>query len=93
MEQTRRLVEQDQVFGIFGSVGTPTNASVQRHLNEHKVPQMFLFTGNWRFRDPLHYPWTSSAYYMVAAVVQALKSCAAAALDRRTLGPTSVARG
>src|SRR5262252_7705034 len=25
VEQTRRLVEQDQVFGIFGSLGTPTN--------------------------------------------------------------------
>jgi branched-chain amino acid transport system substrate-binding protein len=58
VEQTRRLVEQDQVFGIFGSLGTPTNASVQRYLNEHKVPQMFLFTGTSRFRDPQHYPWT-----------------------------------
>jgi branched-chain amino acid transport system substrate-binding protein len=58
VEQTRRLVEQDQVFGIFGSLGTPTNASVQRYLNERKVPQMFLFTGTSRFRDPQHYPWT-----------------------------------
>src|SRR5262245_55668121 len=41
VEQTRRLVEQDRVFGIFGSLGTPTNASVQRYLNERKVPQMF----------------------------------------------------
>ena len=58
VEQTRRLVEQDRVFGIFGSLGTPTNAAVQRYLNEHKVPQMFLFTGTSRFRDPEHYPWT-----------------------------------
>jgi branched-chain amino acid transport system substrate-binding protein len=58
VEQTRRLVEQEQVFGIFGSLGTPTNASVQRYLNEHKIPQMFLFTGTSRFRDPQHYPWT-----------------------------------
>jgi ABC-type branched-subunit amino acid transport system substrate-binding protein len=58
VEQTRRLVEQDQVFGIFGSLGTPTNASVQRYLNERKVPQMFLFTGTSRFRDPQQYPWT-----------------------------------
>jgi branched-chain amino acid transport system substrate-binding protein len=58
VEQTRRLVEQDQVFGIFGSLGTPTNASVQRYLNERKVPQMFLFTGTSRFRDPQHYPWS-----------------------------------
>ena len=58
VEQTRRLVEQDQVFGIFGSLGTPTNASVQRYLNKRKVPQMFLFTGTSRFRDPQNYPWT-----------------------------------
>jgi branched-chain amino acid transport system substrate-binding protein len=58
VEQTRRLVEQEQVFGIFGSLGTPTNASVQRYLNERKVPQMFLFTSTSRFRDPQHYPWT-----------------------------------
>jgi branched-chain amino acid transport system substrate-binding protein len=58
VEQTRRLVEQDQVFGIFGSLGTPTNASVQRYLNERKVPQMFLFTGTSRFRDPQNYPWS-----------------------------------
>jgi branched-chain amino acid transport system substrate-binding protein len=58
VEQTRRLVEQEQVFGIFGSLGTPTNASVQRYLNERKVPQMFLFTGTSRFRDPKNYPWT-----------------------------------
>jgi branched-chain amino acid transport system substrate-binding protein len=58
VEQTRRLVEQEQVFGIFGSLGTPTNASVQRYLNERKVPQMFLCTGTSRFRDPQNYPWT-----------------------------------
>jgi ABC-type branched-subunit amino acid transport system substrate-binding protein len=58
VEQTRRLLEQDQVFGIFGSLGTPTNASVQRYLNERKVPQMFLFTGTSRFRDPQHSPWS-----------------------------------
>lgn len=52
VEQTGRLVEQEQVFGIFGSLGTPTNASVQRYLNERKVPQMFLFSGTSRFRDP-----------------------------------------
>jgi ABC-type branched-subunit amino acid transport system substrate-binding protein len=58
VEQTRRLVEQQHVFGMFGSLGTPTNAAVQRYLNERKVPQMFLFTGTSRFRDPARYPWT-----------------------------------
>jgi len=58
VEQTRRLVEEEGVLGIFGSLGTPTNAAVQRYLNERKVPQLFLFTGTSRFRDPEHFPWT-----------------------------------
>jgi branched-chain amino acid transport system substrate-binding protein len=58
VEQTRMLVEQEQVLAIVGSLGTPTNASVQRYLNDRKVPQLFLFTGASRFRDPKTYPWT-----------------------------------
>src|SRR3982751_3478968 len=40
VEQTRRLVEQEQVLAIFSSVGTPTNAAVQKYLNAKKVPQL-----------------------------------------------------
>jgi branched-chain amino acid transport system substrate-binding protein len=58
VEQTRRLVEQEQVLAIFGMLGTPTNAAVQRYLNEHKMPQLFVFSGVTRFRDPQNYPWT-----------------------------------
>ena len=58
VEQNRRLVEQEQVLAIVGSLGSPTNASVQRYLNDRKVPQLFLFTGAARFRDPQIYPWT-----------------------------------
>ena len=58
VEHTRRLVEQDQVLAIIGSLGSPTNASVQRYLNDRKAPQLFLFTGGARFRDPQTYPWT-----------------------------------
>jgi branched-chain amino acid transport system substrate-binding protein len=58
VEQVRRLVEQDQVLGMFGSLGTATNAATQRYLNEHKVPQFFVFSGVARFRDPHTSPWT-----------------------------------
>lgn len=37
-ELARRLVEQDEVLGIFGSLGTATNMAMQRYLNEQKVP-------------------------------------------------------
>lgn len=58
VEQTRRLVEQEGVLGMFGSIGAGTNASVQRYLNEHKVPQLFVLGGSARLRDPRHSPWT-----------------------------------
>ena len=58
VEQTRRLVEQDEVALIFGSVGSPTNMAVRQYLNDNKVPQLFVATGASAFADPQHYPWT-----------------------------------
>lgn len=58
VEQTRKLVEQEQVLAIDGSIGTPPNAAIQRYLNERKVPQLFIYSGASRFRDPVRYPWT-----------------------------------
>jgi branched-chain amino acid transport system substrate-binding protein len=57
-ENARRLVEQDEVLGIFGSLGTPANVAMQRYLNDRKVPQLFVFSGVARFRNPHAYPWT-----------------------------------
>src|SRR5258708_9867239 len=58
VEQTRRLVEQDQVLAISGSLGTATNASVQKYLNTKKVPQLFLASGATRWNDPEKFPYT-----------------------------------
>jgi ABC-type branched-subunit amino acid transport system substrate-binding protein len=58
VEHTRRLVEQDNVLAIVGSLGAAHNAAVQRYLNEHKIPQLFIFTGAARFTDPQNFPWT-----------------------------------
>ena len=58
VEQTRRLVEQEQVAFIFGSLGTPTNAAIRSYLNDNKVPQLFIATSAAMFGDPQHYPWT-----------------------------------
>jgi branched-chain amino acid transport system substrate-binding protein len=58
LEQTRRLVEQDGVTFIFSSIGTPTNATIQKYLNDRKVPQLLVTTGATRFADPENYPWT-----------------------------------
>ena len=57
VEQTRRLVEQERVLGIFGSLGTATNAAIQEYLNEQHVPH-FVISGARKFNDPARYPWT-----------------------------------
>jgi ABC-type branched-subunit amino acid transport system substrate-binding protein len=58
VEQTRKLVEQDEVFAMVGSLGTPTNSAVQRYLNSKKVPQVFISTGASKWNDPEDFPYT-----------------------------------
>jgi len=57
-EQARRLVEGDEVSMIFASAGTPTNAAIVAYMNRKQVPQLFLSSGDARFNDPEHAPWT-----------------------------------
>lgn len=58
VEQTRKLVEQDEVLFMFNALGTATNTAVQKYLNAKKVPQLFLGAGGAKFTDPANYPWT-----------------------------------
>ena len=58
VEQTRRLVEADNVLLIFSSLGTPTNSAVYKYLNARKVPQLFVISGAAKFDDPKNFPWT-----------------------------------
>ena len=58
VEQTRQLVEKDEVLLMFNSLGTATNSAVQRYLNDKKVPQLFVVSGAAKFADPKNFPWT-----------------------------------
>ncbi|WP_420968386.1 ABC transporter substrate-binding protein [Bradyrhizobium sp. B120] len=58
VEQTRKLVEDDEVLLVFGSVGTATNASIRKYMNEKQVPQLFVGSGGSKWNDPKNYPWT-----------------------------------
>jgi branched-chain amino acid transport system substrate-binding protein len=73
VEQIRRLVEVDEVAFIFQSLGDSTNAAVERYLNQHRVPQLFLADGSSVWDDPQHFPWTMSwqPSYRTAAHVDA----------------------
>jgi ABC-type branched-subunit amino acid transport system substrate-binding protein len=59
VEATRRLVEQEEVLGMFGSLGTGPQLAVQKYLNAKKVPQLLLNTGSGRWNDPKNFPWTT----------------------------------
>jgi len=58
VEQTKKLVENENVAVVFNSVGTANNIAVQKYLNDKKVPQLFVATGADRWGDPEHFPWT-----------------------------------
>ena len=58
VEQVRKLVEGDEVLFTFQIIGTPSNAAVQKYLNNKKVPQLLAATGASRFTDPQNAPWT-----------------------------------
>lgn len=54
VEQTRKLVESDNVLAIFGTTGTACNMAIQPYLEQKKIPQLFITTGADRFSDPAH---------------------------------------
>jgi branched-chain amino acid transport system substrate-binding protein len=58
VEQTRKLVEQEEVLLMLGSLGTATNNAVHRYLNAKKVPQLFVLSGATKWADPRNFPWT-----------------------------------
>jgi ABC-type branched-subunit amino acid transport system substrate-binding protein len=62
VEQTRRLVEQDEVLAIAGTLGTPTNSAIQKYLNLKQVPQILISSGASRWDDPKNFPYTTSLY-------------------------------
>lgn len=58
VEQARKLVESDEVFLIFNSLGTPTNSAIHKYMNAKKVPQLLVATGASKWGDPENFPWT-----------------------------------
>jgi ABC-type branched-subunit amino acid transport system substrate-binding protein len=62
VEQTRKLVEQDEILADIGSLGTPTNSSIQKYLNSKKIPHILISTGASKWNDPKEFPWTTPFY-------------------------------
>jgi branched-chain amino acid transport system substrate-binding protein len=68
VEQTRRLVESDEVLAIVGSVGTPTNLATSKYLNSNGVPQILLLASTPKLDDPDKLPWTTT--FMMSQLVE-----------------------
>jgi ABC-type branched-subunit amino acid transport system substrate-binding protein len=62
VEQTRTLVEGDEVLAIFSSMGSAPNLSVAKYLNNAKVPQLMALAGTPKIIDPVNLPWTTTFY-------------------------------
>jgi branched-chain amino acid transport system substrate-binding protein len=56
VEQTRRLVESDEVALIFSSLGTAQNNAIAKYLQAKNVPQLFLASGASNFGDISRFP-------------------------------------
>src|SRR5262245_27997361 len=56
--ETRKLIEVEQVAFMFGSIGTPTQLSVAKYLNERKIPQLFIDSGAYRWGNYKDTPYT-----------------------------------
>src|SRR5258707_5468294 len=62
IEQSRKLVENDEVLAEDCTVGTVPNISVHKDLNQNKVPHVFISAGGRRFNDPHKFPSTAPFY-------------------------------
>jgi ABC-type branched-subunit amino acid transport system substrate-binding protein len=56
VEQTRRLVESEEVALIFSSIGTAHNTAIAKYLQSKNIPQLFIGSGASKFADLTQYP-------------------------------------
>jgi len=56
VEQTRRLVDSEEVALIFSSIGTAHNTAIAKYLQGKNIPQLFLASGASKFSDIAQYP-------------------------------------
>jgi branched-chain amino acid transport system substrate-binding protein len=73
---TERFI-RDEVFALFGYVGTPTSLAALPLVNEHKVPFFGPFTGAEALRDPFSrqvFHVRASYYDETALIVKQLTS-------------------
>jgi branched-chain amino acid transport system substrate-binding protein len=74
---TDALINKEEVFALFGYVGTPTSLAALPLVNQHKVPFFGPFTGAEALRDPFSryvFHVRASYYDETALIVKQLTS-------------------
>ncbi len=56
--QTRKLILETKVFGMFSALGTPTHLAVIDYINSEKVPDVFVSSGCNCWNNVSKYPNT-----------------------------------
>jgi branched-chain amino acid transport system substrate-binding protein len=59
VQNARRLIQEEQVFALFNTLGTANNVAIWDYANKQEVPQVFVATGAslWG-ADIAAHPWT-----------------------------------
>jgi branched-chain amino acid transport system substrate-binding protein len=52
-EAVRRLVEQDKVFALQGTLGSEVESAVYKYLEERGIPDMYIAAPNNEFTEPV----------------------------------------
>jgi ABC-type branched-subunit amino acid transport system substrate-binding protein len=60
VEQTRKLIEGDEVAFLFGPLGTPGIAATIKYVNTKKVPHLFVVSGVTKFTNFAEFPMTAT---------------------------------
>ena len=58
LEQTRKLIEQDEVAFLFSQLGTGPNSAIVKYVNQIGVPHLFMSVNGDKWGDYKSYPWT-----------------------------------
>lgn len=60
VEQTRKLVESEEVAFLFSPLGTASISANVKYANAKKVPHLFVLSGANKFTNHAEYPYTTT---------------------------------
>ena len=60
VEQTRKLIESDEVAFLFGPLGTPGISATIKYANAKKIPHLFVVSGATKFTNFAEFPMTTT---------------------------------